>query len=99
MAEDPQEVAVTSDVMSPSEPSPVRKVTYTFDASINGRKEFALIHNLGTREVLVSCRTRNGNVKALKTYAQDDNVLMVTTNRDENHYLSFDAGDTLIAIG
>lgn len=98
MAEGEEKVNETKDAAVVSDPQPVQKVTYTFDDSIVGssRREFAFLHNLGTRHVLVSLRTIAGNTKALKTFSQDDNVMLITL---ADQYKTFEEGDTLIALG
>jgi hypothetical protein len=96
-----QEEAQVSDIEETQEDdgSYVRKVTYTFDENVAASLHtYAFIHNLGTKDVLVSLRTPGGNVKPLKTYVQDENVVLVSF-ADNAGYQTFDEGDTIIAIG
>jgi hypothetical protein len=93
-----QEEEVTTEETQEDDGSYVRKVTFTFDENVAAQlKTYAFIHNLGTKDVLVSLRTPQGDVKPLKTYVQDENVVLVSFA--DGTYNSFSEGDTIIAIG
>lgn len=83
----------------------VRKWTHTFlDDENEDRKTFgqvfAAIHNLGTRDVLVSYRDANGVVPIpVRSEVQDGNLVLVRKQGADNNGSNWLKGETIIIIG
>lgn len=88
----PKEVIQISNIAG----TDLKKWTHTFDED-GGPSPFAALHNLGTKDVLVSIRNKDGSAStgSVKSIAQDANLTLIH-NKDGVHFYE---GQTIIIIG
>lgn len=83
----------------------VKKWTHTFEDQGNPDRTsfgdtFAAIHNLGTRDVMVSYRDANGVVPIpVRSEVQDENLCLVRKQGADHNGNTWRKGETIIIIG